>query len=427
MNGQARETGLDRFDARNHGPADTAAKAVGGTRDIISAMQEPAHLAALVAGCAFALAFVFGAVAHRVHFCTMGAISDIVNFGDWQRMRMWLLAIAVAILGTAVLQGLGVIDTGKSIYVSARVPWLSHIVGGFLFGFGMTLASGCGSKTLIRAGAGNLKSLIVLVFLAAAAYMTLKGAFAPLRVNALDTLRFDVGAKTSDLPALAIAAGLGNAVRVWMPLLLAVALGASVFANREFRTSPSLVIGGLVVGAVIVAGWYVSGHLGYLAEDPQTLEEKFVATNSGRLESYSFVAPTAYLLELLLLWTDQSRIVTFGIAGVLGMLLGAAAMALATRTFRWEGFASTEDLSNHVVGGVLMGFGGITALGCTIGQGLSGVSTLAVGSFIALASIVAGCVVALKYQMWRIERSETALRRVQATGGARERHPSPVA
>ncbi len=427
MNGGPQETGLNRLAARDHGPADSAAKAVRGTRDIISAMQEPAHLAALVAGCAFALAFVFGAVAHRVHFCTMGAISDIVNFGDWQRMRMWLLAIAVAILGTAVLQGLGVIDTGKSIYVSARVPWLSHIVGGFLFGFGMTLASGCGSKTLIRAGAGNLKSLIVLVFLAAAAYMTLKGAFAPLRVNGLDTLRFDVGAKTSDLPALAIAAGLGNAARVWLPLLLAVALGASVFANREFRTSPSLVIGGLVVGAVIVAGWYVSGHLGYLAEDPQTLEEKFVATNSGRLESYSFVAPTAYLLELLLLWTDQSRIVTFGIAGVLGMLLGAAAMALATRTFRWEGFASTEDLSNHVVGGVLMGFGGITALGCTIGQGLSGVSTLAVGSFIALASIVAGCVVALKYQMWRIERSETALRRVQATGGARERHPSPVA
>jgi len=109
------------------------------------------------------------------------------------------------------------------------------------------------------------------------------------------------------------------------------------------------------------------------------------------------------------------------------MLTGAAAMALATRTFRWEGFASTEDLSNHVVGGVLMGFGGVTALGCTIGQGLSGVSTLAIGSFIALASIVAGCVVALKYQMWRIDRSETALQQVQATGGARDRHPSPVA
>ncbi len=147
---------------------------------------------------------------------------------------------------------------------------------------------------------------------------------------------------------------------------------------------------------MIVGGWYVSGHLGYVAEDPRTLEEAFVATNSGRPESYSFVAPAAYLLELLMLWSDQSKLVTFGIAGVLGMAAGSAAMALATRTFRWEGFASTEDLVNHIAGGVLMGFGGVTALGCTIGQGLTGISTLAVGSFMALAAIVAGCVAALE-------------------------------
>ena len=140
------------------------------------------------------------------------------------------------------------------------------------------------------------------------------------------------------------------------------------------------------------------------------------------------MAPSAYLLELLLLWTDQSRVVTFGIAGVLGMVAGSAAMALTTRTFRWEGFASVEDVSNHVIGGVLMGFGGVTALGCTIGQGLTGISTLAIGSMIALAAIIAGCVLAVKYQMWRIERSEAALARTaQATGGARDRHPSPVA
>ena len=391
-------------------------------------MPDPSHLASLVVGLAFALAFVFGAVAQRVSFCTMGAIADIVNFGDWQRMRMWILAIAVAIAGTAALQASGMIDTGKSIYTSAKVPWVSHIVGGFLFGFGMTLASGCGSKTLIRAGAGNLKSMIVFVFLAAAAYMTLKGVFAPMRVNGLDTLRWDLGAKASDLPTLAMAAGFAASVRVWLPLAVAAALVVLIFANRTFRTTPELIVGGLVVGIVIVGGWYVSGHLGYLPEDPQTLEEKFVATSSGRLESYSFVAPSAYLLELLLLWTDQSRVVTFGIAGVLGMVAGSAAMALATRTFRWEGFASVEDVSNHVVGGVLMGFGGVTALGCTIGQGLTGISTLAIGSMIALASIIAGCVVAVKYQMWRIMRTEAAVTvATQATGGARDRHPSPVA
>ena len=380
-------------------------------------MQESTQLTALVTGLSFALAFVFGAVAHRVSFCTMGSITDIVNFGDWRRMRMWLLAIVVAIAGTAALQAAGQIDTAKTIYTGASVPWLSHLIGGFCFGFGMTLASGCGSKTLIRAGAGNLKSVIVMVFLAAAAYMTLKGAFAPLRANLLDTLRLDVAAQSSDLPALAVSAGLASAVRLWLPLVVAAAIALFVFANRDFRTTPELVIGGLVIGAVIVGGWYVSGHLGHLAEDPQTLEEKFVATNSGRMESYSFVAPTAYLLELLMLWTDQSRIVTFGIAGVLGMLVGSAAMALLTRTFRWEGFASIEDIGNHVVGAILMGFGGVTALGCTIGQGLTGISTLAIGSILTFASIVFGCVMAVKYQMWRIERADT-FAETRPTGGA---------
>jgi uncharacterized membrane protein YedE/YeeE len=363
-----------------------------------------AHLSALVTGGAFALALVFGAVAHRVSFCTMGAITDVVNFGDWRRMRMWLLAIAVAIAGVSALQAAGLVDFSKSLYTGARVPWLSHLLGGFLFGFGMTLASGCGSKTLIRAGAGNLKSLVVLAFLAIAAYMTIKGAFAPWHINGLDRLRLDVGAPTSDLGTLATAWGLGRAARLWVPLAVAAVIGVFVIADREFRSTAELIVGGLVVGAVVVGGWYLSGHVGYLAEDPATLEEKFVATNSGRPESYSFVAPVAYLLELLVLWTDQSRVLTFGIAGVLGMLVGSAAMALATRTFRWEGFGSVEDVGNHIVGAILMGFGGVTALGCTIGQGLTGLSTLAIGSMLTFGAIVAGCVGAVKYQSWRIER-----------------------
>jgi uncharacterized membrane protein YedE/YeeE len=375
-------------------------------------MPDTQHLAALVTGLSFALAFVFGAVANRVSFCTMGAVTDVVNFGDWRRMRMWLLAIAVAIAGSAALQAAGLVDLSKSIYTGAQVPWVSHLVGGLMFGFGMTLASGCGSKTLIRAGAGNLKSLVVLTFLAIAAYMTLKGAFAPLRAFGLDPIRADFavwGAKTSDLPALAMAAGVGTAVKTWLPMLVALAIAIYVFADREFRTTRELIVGGLIVGAVIVGGWYVSGHIGWVPEDPQTLEERFVATNSGRLESYSFVSPTAYLLELLVLWTDQTRILTFGIAGVLGMLAGSFAMSIKTRSFRWEGFASVEDVANHIVGGVLMGFGGVTALGCTIGQGLTGVSTLAVGSILTLGSIVGGCVIAVRYQMWRIERMEAAV------------------
>jgi uncharacterized protein len=368
-------------------------------------MADASHLPALVTGGAFLLAVVFGAVANRVSFCTMGAITDVVAFGDWRRMRMWFLAIAVAITGATALQLSGLVDLSKSIYTGAAVAWLSAVVGGFLFGFGMTLASGCGSKTLIRAGAGNLKSWVVLLVLGVSAYMTLKGAFAPWRVNGLETFRFDVtglGTKTSDLPSVVAALGL-PAAKLWLSFVVAAAVGAWVFASRDFRGTREMIVGGLVIGAVIVGGWYVSGHLGYLAEDPATLEEKFVATNSGRLESFSFVSPVAYLLELLLLWTDQTRVLTFGIAGVLGMLVGSFGMALATRTFRWEGFASVEDLVNHIAGGILMGFGGVVALGCTIGQGLTGISTLALGSFLALAAIIAGCVVAVKYQMWRME------------------------
>jgi len=365
-------------------------------------------LPVLVASLAFVLAFVFGAVANRVNFCTMGAVTDVVNFGDWRRMRMWVLAIAVAIAGAGVLAATGTVDLSKSIYTGASVAWVSALVGGFLFGFGMTLSSGCGSKTLIRAGAGNLKSWVVLFVLGIAAYMTLKGLFAVWRTSVLDPWKLDFsrfGSTSSDLPALLGAAGLGAAAKVWVPVVIVLALLAYVFKDREFRTSTELIVGGIVVGLVIVGGWYISGHLGYLAEDPATLEEKFVATNSGRLESYSFTSPVAYTLELLMFWSDQSRIVTFGIAGVLGMLAGSAAYAVASKTFRWEGFGSVEDVANHIVGGIFMGFGGVTALGCTIGQGLTGISTLAVGSFLAFGAIIAGCVAAVRYQMWRLERT----------------------
>ena len=144
-----------------------------------------------------------------------------------------------------------------------------------------------------------------------------------------------------------------------------------------------------------------------MAEDPNTLQEAFVGTNTGRMESFSFVSPLAYTLEYLMFWTDKSKIVTYGIASALGVIAGSAAYALATRTFRWQGFRDAEDTANHVVGGLLMGFGGITALGCTIGQGITGFSTLALGSMLTFVSIVAGSAATMKYQYWRLSREES--------------------
>jgi uncharacterized membrane protein YedE/YeeE len=367
------------------------------------AAADPAALAPLVVWGGFALAFVFGAVGNKTRFCTMGGVSDIVGMGDWNRMRMWLLAIAVAILGASMLQLAGLVDVSKTIYTSPNFTWLSYLVGGFLFGIGMTLGSGCGSRTLIRIGGGNLKSLIVAIVLAITAYMTLKGILGVLRVAALDSVRTTL-ATPQDLPSLAAGAfGVDKrAALAVLALLLGGGLLVFVFRSREFRTFDN-VLGGVVVGLVVVGGWYLTGHLGYIAEDPATLEERFVATSSGRMESLSFVAPQAYLLELLMLWSDKSRIVTFTIAIAIGMVAGSFAWAVVSRTFRLESFRDPEDLISHIAGGALMGFGGVLALGCTIGQGISGLSTLALGSFIAFFGIVAGAVTTMKWQYSRLE------------------------
>ena len=362
-----------------------------------------ASLIPTVAWGAFLLAFIFGAAAQRSNFCTMGAVSDVVNIGDWTRMRMWLMAIAVAILGANGLHLAGIIDLSKSLYQTPNFTWLSYIVGGLAFGFGMPLASGCGSKTLIRIGGGNLKSLVVALALGIAAYMTLKGLFAVGRVAYLDPVAVTL-AGTQDLPAL-LTRAMGGDKKTWQigaSLIVAFGLMGFAFKSKDFRNLDTVLMS-TVIGLTIVGGWYVSGHLGHLAEDPTTLQEAFAGTNSGKMESFSFVAPLAYTLELLMFWSDKSRTVSFGIAAALGVVAGSFVYSIATRSFRWEGFRDAEDTANHLVGGVLMGFGGVTALGCTIGQGLSGVSTLAVGSFLTVAAIIVGAIGAFKYQYWRAE------------------------
>lgn len=318
---------------------------------------------------------------------------------------MWLLAIAVAILGSAALHVSGLIDLNKSIYRTATLPWLSHLVGGLMFGAGMVLASGCGARTLTRIGAGNLKSLVVFLVLGVTAYMSMRGILAVFRVNTLDTLALQLPGG-QDLPALLSATGIApNTALALCALSVGGALLAFCFSRRDFLT-PDNLLGGFAIGAIVVGGWFVSGHLGYLAEDPDTLQEAFLVTNSARMESLTFVAPQAYTLELLLLWSDASRKLSFGIAMAVGVVAGSAAWALLTRQFRWEGFRDVADLVRHLLGAALMGFGGVTAMGCTIGQGVSGVSTLALGSLITLLAIIGGAWAMLKYEYWKLMRDD---------------------
>lgn len=374
---------------------------------MLQTLLAPANLALTVAGLAFCVTFVLGAVSAKTNFCTLGAVSDIVNMEDWGRMRMWGLSIAIALIGTQALDYFGVIDLSKSFYPRANLTYASYIIGGAMFGVGMTLASGCGSRTLVRVGGGNLKSLVVLVFMGIAAYMTMKGLFGVWRVNTLDKLAFDFGqwgAAGQDIPALLAASGIAKkTAQLVATIAIAGAILVFVLKNQEFRRSAEGWIGGLAYGLAIVAGWAISAKLGF-AENPDTLADTFFGTNSRQAESLSFVAPVAYSIEILMLWSDKSLGFTFGIGAVAGMIAGAAAYTLTTGKFRWEGFGSVADVRNHMLGAVLMGAGGVTAMGCTIGQGLSGVSTLALGSFLALAAMIAGCAATLKYQYWQMMR-----------------------
>ena len=337
---------------------------------------------------------VLGAICQRTHFCTMGAVSDVVHLGDWTRARQWILAIGVAVLGFAVLVDLGLIDPSKTLYFSNRISWASSLVGGLMFGYGMVIASGCGNKALVRIGGGNLKSLVVFVVMGISAFATLKGITAVLRVNTVDALFVQLPV-SANLNSLGVP-GIGY---VFAGLLLLM-----VLRHRDFLTFENL-FAGISVGGLVVLMWWVSGFWGFVEEHPETLEAVYLATQSGRIEALSFVAPVAYSLDWLMFFSDQSKVLTTGVTAVTGVIVGSALSALLTRTFRWEGFASPRDLGQHLFGAVLMGVGGVTAMGCTFGQGLSGISTLNLNACITVAAIVLGAVVSLRQQAARLERT----------------------
>jgi uncharacterized protein len=364
----------------------------------LSSLNQQVLLASLI------LSFLFGAIAQRTHFCTMGAVSDIVNMGDWQRMRQWALAAGIAMLGFGALAFFGKIDPAKTLYSVSRIAWLSAIVGGLMFGFGMVLASGCGSKTLVRIGGGSLKSLIVFFVMGIAAFATLKGITAVWRASTVDMIAINSVAYSSlsTIGSSLFGSKVGTA-QLFAGGIVGGALVIWALLSKEFRNAENL-LAGLGIGAVITGMWWASGHLGFVTEHPETLQEAFVATSSGRAEALSFVAPVAYTLDWLMFFSDKSKVLTLGIVSVFGVITGSAVMALVSKSFRWEGFGGTEDVANHLVGAALMGIGGVTAMGCTVGQGLSGLSTLSLMSFLAVAAIIAGSVLAFKYQMWRLEK-----------------------
>ncbi|MCU7799982.1 MAG: YeeE/YedE family protein [gamma proteobacterium symbiont of Lucinoma myriamae] len=373
----------------------------------------------------FGVAFVLGAVVNKTNFCTMGAVSDMVNMDDYSRFRSWLLAIAVAVIGMLILESSGMVNADGSFppYRGSQLVWAENLLGGFLFGIGMTLASGCGNKTLIRIGGGNIKSIIVFLIIAVIAYFmttpfpgsdqTLFSILfydwiRPLAVS-LDT-RQDLGSIiNSENPVT---------TRLIVGGIIALLMLVYIFRAKAFRTNPEHWLAGIVVGLAVLAGWYLSSSVmvDMVEEGEQyTLVEYYEnwdmisdseegkpaqgATLSP--QSFTFINPigqtAGYVASGL-----QSTLLTFGIMSVFGVILGSFVWSLVSKSFRIEWFFNVKDFVTHVIGAVLMGFGGVLAMGCTIGQGITGFSTLAVGSMIAFTAIIFGSALTMKTQYYQM-------------------------
>jgi len=352
-----------------------------------------AHVVALWG---FGIALAFGMVANKTQFCTMGALSDWVNFGSLTRFRAWLLAMAVAIALSQAMQLMGWIDLSTAIYRSSNFGWLGNSVGGLLFGIGMTLGSGCGQRTLVRVGGGNLKSLVVLLVLGITAYMTLRGLLAVVRIEVFQRTNLDLapyGVTDQGLTTL-LAYVLDTEpwiVSVTVSALVVLTLLWFVFKDGAFRASGENMLVGAALGLLVASAWYVTGVIGFDDFDPVPFE------------SVTFIAPVGNAINYLMTWTGST--IGFGIAVVFGILCGSLFYALASGGFRIETFSDRADMINHLIAGVLMGFGGVLALGCTVGQGVAGISTLSVGAILATGAIMLGSVVTAKVQYHMLDES----------------------
>jgi hypothetical protein len=316
---------------------------------------------------------------------------------------MWVLAVAVAATGTASLIGLDWLDPTRTVAWSDRFLWLSYLVGGALFGCGMVLASGCPQRSLVKAGAGSMKSWVTLLVAAIAAQMTLRGVLAEPRVRWLDAAGIqlphpqDLGSMLSSL------LGAPPAALRWAVLALLLATAAVLLWRTRADMERSHWIGGALVGLLVPLCWALTGHVGFIPEHPDTLEATWLGTYSHRPEALTFAAPVAHSLDLLTLWSDRNNTVSFGVMVTVGVLMGSAASAVMRKEFHLESFRGAEDMGDHLAGGVLMGFGGVTGMGCSIGQGITGLSLLSAGSCLAVAGIVAGAWLALRAQVWRLD------------------------
>jgi uncharacterized membrane protein YedE/YeeE len=377
----------------------------------------------------FGLALVLGAVANKTNFCTMGAVSDMVNMGDLGRFRAWLLAIAVAVIGVVILEYFGKVAPGDAFppYRNGNLNWAENLLGGLMFGIGMTLASGCGNKCLVRIGGGNVKSIMVMLVIGVIAWFMInpfpdsdQTLYTVLFYDWIRPLAVDLGA-SQDLGAL-LARESGGMARLVIGGILGLLLLVYIFRSAEFRGSLDNILGGLTVGLIVLAAWYVTSNVqidadgdllslgGYYEEWDMLADTDEGKPAQGRPlspQSFTFISPMGQTVGFTAAGFDRAML-TFGVMAFLGVVAGSLLWSLVSRSFRFEWFSSPGDFVNHLVGAILMGFGGVLALGCTVGQAITGISTLALGSFLTFFAIVLGAALTMKVQYYKLVYEEEA-------------------
>lgn len=379
----------------------------------------------------FLIALVMGAVVNKTGFCTMGGVSDWVNMGDTSRMRAWLLAMGVAILGVTVFEYVGIVQPNDAMppYRMTNLVWLEHLLGGLIFGVGMTLASGCGNKTLVRFGAGNMKSLVVIAIIAVVAYFMVN-PFPGTDMTLFSTLFYPWTSLTSielgvaqDLGTLIGGEENAHSTRLTVGLIVGAALVIFAVISAGLRSDRNHWLSGLVVGLAVVAAWIATSVIvleadgdmlsmpDYYAEwDMYAEDESGKPSSAAPLapQSYTFINPMGQSYGYFVVGKGASSFLTFGLVAAFGVIVGSFLWALYSKTLRFEWFVSFKDFYTHVIGAVLMAVGGVLGMGCTVGQGVTGVSTLAVGSIITVIAIMLGSALTMKAQFYKMMYEEEA-------------------
>ena len=353
------------------------------------------------------LGFILGFVVCKTNFCTMGAVSDWVNIGDLSRFKSWMFAAAIAIIGVTVFEFMSYIDLDDSRipYRNSVFLWPRYILGGIMFGIGMTYASGCGNKVLIRVGGGNLKSIVVLLVAGLMAYIMTRTDFYGIIfhswMNPISPDLAKFGIDDQSLPTI-LSSITTSSNTVYYKLLIGLLTGLTflyyIFRSGSFIKNIDNMIGGFVVGSVVVLAWYLTGS---------SLGAEWIETNNFLdtplpgvgVQSFTFINPMGENIIYLSNAADTYYL-TFGVAALLSVILGSFVYSVMSKNFRIEWFQSKEDLKRHLIGAILIGIGGVLSLGCTIGQGVSGISTLALGSFVTLISINIGAAIAMKIEYY---------------------------